>query len=63
MPCLGLFADVTYKSDSPKDTADLNGEEDGLKFFKLIEDYKSFQDDYAKDIEFNIERQYFGRFI
>ena len=57
VPCLGLFADVTFKSDSPKDTADLNGEQDGLKLFKLIKDYKNFQDDYAKEIEFDIEQQ------
>ena len=62
-PWLELFADVTDKSYSPKDTGELNGEQDGLKFFKLIEDYKNFQDDYAKEIEFDIEQQYFGRFI
>ena len=63
VPWLELFADVTDKSYSPKDTGELNGEQDGLKFFKLIEYYKAFQDDYTKDIQFDIKQQFLGRFI
>ena len=64
VPCAGLYADVEFVSDSPKNSSQLMDEQDGAKLFRIISKYEDYKKSFAANIVFsNDHPPYFSEYV